>query len=66
MFRRIPAMLMTAVLSALPAMAQTYELPAPNKSGAEQSVLYEWLIGTAFLICCLVVAFKPARRSNLR
>jgi len=48
-----------------PVLGQTYEqsgpAPMPEKGGT-----VEWLIAAAFLVACLVVAFKPAARSNLR
>lgn len=54
------------LLAATPVLAQTYEAIPPRKVGGEWSVMIEWLIGGVFLIGCLVVAFKPAKRSNLR
>ena len=57
--------LTSLVLTAPPALAQSRELVS-RKSGAEESVMIEWLIGAVFLIGCLVVAFKPAKRSNLQ
>ena len=52
---------------ALPALAQgpIYDAPALQKI-AEQSMLWEWLFGLTFLVGCLVVGFKPAKRSNLK
>ncbi|GMV97362.1 MAG: hypothetical protein AMXMBFR83_17200 [Phycisphaerae bacterium] len=58
-------LMMGLLLSVAPVAGQTYEVqdaPTPK----EKSVAKEWLIGTVFLIGCLVVAFKPARRANLR
>jgi hypothetical protein len=52
--------------TAAPLIAQTYELPAPKTSSTEPSMLWPWLFGLAFLVGCLVVAFKPAKRANLQ
>jgi hypothetical protein len=53
-------------LLVMPVLAQTlYEVPEPQKM-AEQSLLWEWLFGLTFLVGCLVVGFKPAKRSNLK
>ena len=54
------------LLSASAAFAQTYPLPDPKVSSNEPSMLMPWLYGLAFLIGCLVVAFKPAKRANLQ
>ncbi len=51
--------------TALPAWAQQYEAPQPQPVG-EQSMMWEWLYGMVFLVGCLAVAFKPAKRSNLQ
>ena len=48
-----------------PALAQTYRQTAPS-SGGGKGVLIEWLIAAGFLVACLFVAFKPAKRSNLK
>jgi FtsH-binding integral membrane protein len=48
------------------AAAQTYEVVAPKVVSAEQSLLWEWIYGLVFVVGCLVVAFKPAKRSNLQ
>jgi len=54
------------LLSAGPALGQqAYEATQP-RAAQEQSVMLEWGIGAIFLVGCLVVAFKPAKRSNLR
>jgi hypothetical protein len=65
MLKHYAVIVMTFLMSALPAVAQTYERDVKKLSG-DQSVMYQWLIGTVFLIGSLVVAFKPAKRSNLR
>jgi len=46
--------------------AQSYEQPPPKIFSQDQSMLMPWLYGLAFLIGCLVVAFKPAKRANLQ
>ncbi|HSW47373.1 MAG TPA: hypothetical protein VLM89_17555 [Phycisphaerae bacterium] len=48
-----------------PVLAQTYEEEPPKDMAAKSSAM-EWLIAAAFLVGCLVVAFKPAKRSNLK
>lgn len=48
-----------------PALAQTYE-EHPPQSLSEKSTTIEWLIATGFLVGCLVVAFKPAKRANIK
>ena len=67
MRRRLLNMLFAVLLSATPLMAQSYELvETATSSKDERSVAKEWLIGSIFLVGCLVVAFKPAKRANLR
>ena len=65
--RRLVGGLLSVLLWAGPLLAQTntYEEPAPQSMN-EKSTATEWLITGAFLIGCLVVAFKPAKRSNLK
>jgi hypothetical protein len=47
-------------------VAQSYT-EAPPKEGLEQKgSAFEWLLVAAFLVGTLVVAFKPAKRVNLR
>ena len=53
------------LLTAAAAMAQTAYDP-PKLTSNERGSMAEWGIGALFLIACLVVAFKPAKRSNLR
>jgi len=48
-----------------PVLAQTYEEHPPQGLG-DKSTTIEWLIATGFLIGCLVVAFKPAKRANIK
>lgn len=50
---------------ALPAWAQTYVQPTPKVS-AEKGTAIEWLITGVFLVGCLVVAFKPAKRAGMK
>lgn len=66
MRRRLLQTLMGLFLFATPLFAQTYELPEGKATPPDKSVAKEWLIGSVFLIGCLVVAFKPAKRANLR
>ncbi len=64
--RRMFALACGLLVPVLPAWAQiTYE-PSTIKTAAEQSLMYEWICGTVFLLGCMVVAFKPSKRSNLR
>jgi len=63
--RYVVSWLSGIVMCAAPALAQTYEQKIPTSTG-EKGVMIEWLIATAFLIACLVVSFKPAKRSNLK
>lgn len=71
MRRRLLNLLMTLLLSAMPlltttqAVAQSYEVTKVELP-KERSTAKEWLIGSVFLIGCLVVAFKPAKRANLQ
>jgi hypothetical protein len=68
MRRRLLSILFAVLLSATPPLiAQSYDVPPDNTPKAEdRSVAKEWLIGAIFLVGCLVVAFKPAKRANLR
>jgi hypothetical protein len=65
--RRLVGGLLSVLLWAGPLLAQTntYDEPAP-KSMNEKSTATEWLITGAFLVGCLVVAFKPTKRSILK
>lgn len=65
MRRRLLNILLGLLLSATPLAAQSYQAPEPSKP-KEKSVAKEWGIATVFIIGCLVVAFKPAKRANLR
>ncbi len=47
------------------ALAQVYEEPAAGTMN-ERSTTWEWLYAGVFLVGCLVVAFKPAKRANMR
>lgn len=53
------------LLTTLPVLGQEGYQVEPINSKPESSML-EWGIGTLFLIGCLVVAFKPSKRSNLK
>lgn len=69
MRRRLLETLFGLLLLATPlsAQAQTYDIPSEVETRAEErSVWKEWLIGSIFLVGCLVVAFKPAKRADLR
>ena len=62
--RRLMCGLMSILLWAGPVLAQTYEeQPAPPMN--EKSTTIEWLIAAGFLVGCLGVAFKPAKRANI-
>lgn len=65
MGRRLLNAFFTVLVSATPLLAQTYDA-GDFRAAGEQSAAYQWGIGSAFLVGCLVVAFKPARRVNLR
>ena len=45
--------------------AQSYKAPAAKGLG-EGSTTMEWVMTFVFLVGCLIVAFKPAKRSNLK
>jgi hypothetical protein len=45
--------------------AQTYTEPVPPML-PEEGTAIQWLMVAIFLVACLVVAFKPAKRANLR
>ena len=45
--------------------AQTYTEPPPSML-PEEGTAIQWLMVAIFLVACLVVAFKPAKRANLR
>lgn len=63
--RRLMDGLLGVLFWAGPLLAQTYEEPA-RQGLSEKSAATEWLITGAFLAGCLVVGFKPAKRSNLK
>ena len=48
-----------------PAFAQAYEEVKPLFL-EKKSTAVEWLIAGVFLVGCMVIAFKPAKRSNLQ
>jgi len=65
MIRKTLYLLTVLLLSVAPALGQKpYEAPKYNTK--EKSAIVEWGIGAAFLVGCLVVAFKPSKRSNLK
>ena len=63
--RQVVSWLGGILMLGAPVLAQTYEQAEPA-SMSETGSTVEWLIAAAFLVACLVVAFKPAKRSNLR
>jgi hypothetical protein len=65
MYRLFSIACLAMGIAVLPALGQTYEVPPPQMI-TEQSMLWEWLFGLTFLVGCLVVGFKPAKRSNLQ
>jgi hypothetical protein len=70
MRRRLLNILFAFFLCATPlptqVTAQVYDLPQETEpKPTERSTWREWLIGSIFLVGCLVVAFKPAKRVNL-
>jgi len=66
MLGRLMGFLAGVMLWAGPAMAQQVYLAPDMKKIKEESGIVEWGIGAIFLVGCMVVAFKPAKRSNLR
>ena len=63
---KIRAFVTASLLLAGPSLAQTYDVPSPKTVSGEPSLLWPWLYGLAFLVGCLMVAFKPAKRANLQ
>jgi hypothetical protein len=63
---RLIGWILGTLLPAGTAVAQEIQL-AQDKvlSDKEKSSAMQWLMMTVFLIACLVVAFKPAKRSKL-
>ncbi len=48
------------------ALAQV-QYPVPEMTTvARESIWLEWVIAAVFLVGCLMLAFKPAKRSNLQ
>jgi hypothetical protein len=64
MLRRLWYMVMGVLMTAGPVLAQKAHEP-PKFQNRDHSTLVEWGIGAIFLVGCLVVAFKPSKRSNL-
>lgn len=56
------------MMTAMNSLGQEYDLPKPRSAEqlTEESTVLAWGIGVVFVIGCLVVAFKPAKRANLR
>lgn len=65
MHKRFISMICGVFLWTIPALAQEYEATV-HPDIQDSSTVIEWLIGAAFLAGCMVVAFKPAKRSNIR
>ena len=65
MIRRALSFLTGMLLTTASAFAQAPS-QGPSFSNVERSTILEWGIGALFLIGCLVVAFKPSKRSNLK
>jgi len=65
MIRRLILALSTLLLTSLPALAQGVETAQP-KILEKESYAMEWLMAGIFLVGCMVIAFKPAKRSNLK
>ena len=64
-FSALAAASMSALWTTL-ALAQDITVdPASPVSSADKSTAIEWLITGLFLVFCLVVGFKPAKRSKL-
>ena len=67
MRRRLLSALFAVLLCATPLVGQTYyDVPQEVKITQDRSIAWEWLMGSIFLVGCLVLAFKPARRADLR
>ena len=63
MRRRLLLTIFAVLLSAMPVMAQS---DSGDSAFKEKSVAKEWAIGAVFLVGCLLVAFKPAKRANVK
>jgi hypothetical protein len=65
MFARVTGALGGILLPAGAALAQQ-EYESVPLSYKEVSTTIPWVIGAVFVVATLVVAFKPAKRSNLK
>ena len=65
MLARLTGVLSGVLLWAGSVIAQQ-EYEAPQLKTRDGSTALTWAIGAVFLLGCLVVAFKPAKRSDLR
>lgn len=65
MFARFVGILSGVLVRAGSVIAQQ-EYEAPQLKTRDGSTALAWVVGAIFLLGCLVVAFKPAKRSNLR
>lgn len=59
-------LILGVLLFATTLSAQTIDISTEADLKSDRSVWMEWLIGSIFLVGCLVVAFKPAKRADLR
>ena len=67
MFARMMGVVGGVLLSAGVALAQQQgEYPVPAPLAREESTTMAWVFGAVFVVGTLVVAFKPAQRSNLQ
>jgi uncharacterized paraquat-inducible protein A len=63
--RALPVVVVLLVLAS-PLFAQAPK-PASTAKGLDSAKpVMEWLAGTIFLVACLVVAFKNAKRANVQ
>ncbi len=64
MLKRLSTTICGFLLTVQPVIGQVYTKPEATSSGSDSTWL-EWLIGSAFMIGCLFVAFKSSKRANL-
>lgn len=64
--RRLIIGLIGLLMTAGGLFAQEYKLEPPKVyTDPDASTAMQWLMTAVFVVGCLVVAFKPAKRSNL-
>jgi hypothetical protein len=61
----LPGVLTSLWLAAAPVMAQSQQDAAAPKLQESKAVM-EWVIGSVFVLGCLVVAFKNSKRSHVQ